>query len=150
MVAQINESRNRYDLEKKVKQVMKTMDTQNNFSKTVLIVEDNYYNMVAMTSILKSRKINCQFATNGQECLDILSGHPNITLVLMDMLMPVLDGYKTIETIRKTEKLKDIPIIAVTAFAMKGDKEKCIEAGATDYISKPVDVDELLLLLKKY
>jgi CheY-like chemotaxis protein len=87
-------------------------------------------------------------AIDGKEAMIKLSENPNIDVVLMDIMMPEMDGYDTIKEIRKQAKYKNLPIIAVTAKAMIGDREKCMQVGASDYISKPVDVDQLLSLLR--
>ena len=87
-------------------------------------------------------------AENGKDGLEALKNNPGIDVVLMDIMMPELDGYDTIRIIRRLEEFKNLPIIAVTAKAMKGDREKCIEAGASDYISKPVNIEQLLSLLR--
>jgi CheY-like chemotaxis protein len=87
-------------------------------------------------------------AIDGKEALTSLEGNPDIDIILMDMMMPEMDGYETITRIRKNPKYKNLPIISVTAKAMTGDREKCIQAGASDYISKPVDLDQLISLLR--
>ena len=92
--------------------------------------------------------MNVLSAENGYSGIEILNAHDNIDIVLMDIMMPELDGYKTMAKIREIDKFKDLPIIALTAKAMKGDKEKCLEAGASDYIAKPVDIELLLSLLR--
>jgi CheY-like chemotaxis protein len=89
-----------------------------------------------------------RYAENGREALDILATDPPLDAILMDIMMPEMDGYDTIRAIRAIARYKSMPIIAVTAKAMKGDREKCLEAGASDYITKPVDTDQLLSLLR--
>ena len=88
------------------------------------------------------------FAENGRAGIDLLQQTPDVDIVLMDIMMPGMDGYETMRAIRQTERFKSLPIIALTAKAMKGDREKCIEAGASDYIAKPVNTDQLLSLLR--
>ncbi len=117
-------------------------------NKTVLIVDDDIRNIYAITAILEKYHMNILSAENGYNGIEILKNQDNIDIVLMDIMMPELDGYKTIKKIRELEKFHDLPIIALTAKAMKGDKEKCLDAGASDYIAKPVDIELLLSLLR--
>jgi len=92
--------------------------------------------------------MNVITAIDGKEALNVLNDHPETDVVLLDMMMPNMDGYETAKRIREKSKYKHLPVIAVTAKAMTGDREKCINAGASDYITKPVDVDQLLSLLR--
>lgn len=117
-------------------------------NKTILLADDDMRNIFALTSAFESYNIQVEIANNGQEALDILNEDNAIDLVLMDIMMPVMDGYEAIEQIRKNRKYIDLPIIAITAKAMKGDKEKAIEAGANDYVSKPIDIDKLISLIR--
>lgn len=111
---------------------------------TVLLVDDDERGLFALKSYLEAHEISVITALNGKEALDILEEQlPNV--ILMDIMMPEMDGYEAIGIIRKNNKTKTIPIIAVTAKAMKGDEEKCLAAGADDYISKPVDLNKLKL-----
>ena len=87
-------------------------------------------------------------ARNGQEGIDNLAAHPEIDLVLMDMMMPVMDGYEAMRRIRSEARWRDLPIVALTAKAMKGDRQKCLDAGASDYVTKPVDMDQLTSVLR--
>ena len=119
-------------------------------NKKILIIDDDNRNIFALTLVLKSRGYQCISSVNAIKGLKILSESPDIGLVLMDMMMPEMDGYQAIKEIRQNSATPDIPIIAVTAQAMAGDREKCLEAGADSYISKPIDVDELLKLLNRY
>jgi signal transduction histidine kinase/DNA-binding response OmpR family regulator/HAMP domain-containing protein len=114
----------------------------------VLIVDDDIRNIFALTGALEQHGITVLNAENGKDGLETLKNNPGIDVVLMDIMMPELDGYDTIRIIRRLEEFKNLPIIAVTAKAMKGDREKCIEAGASDYISKPVNIEQLLSLLR--
>jgi len=114
----------------------------------ILIVDDDVRNIFALTSILESLKMKVSFAERGEDAIKILDTIPNIEIVLMDVMMPDMDGYETIRRIRAKEQFDSLPIIALTAKAMKGDREKCMVAGASDYIAKPVDVEQLKSLLR--
>ena len=116
--------------------------------KKVLIVDDDVRNVFALTSVLESQGIEVKFAKNGKDGIAGLEASPDIDLVLMDIMMPEMDGYETIRIIRGNDRYSHLPIVALTAKAMKGDREKCFEAGASDYISKPVDVMRLISVLK--
>ncbi|HUH17596.1 response regulator [Albibacterium sp.] len=117
--------------------------------KTVLIADDDIRNIYSLTKALESNNMRVLSANDGKEALEILEAHQDeIDIVLMDMMMPELDGYETTTRIRKNPKMANLPILAVTAKAMIGDREKCIRAGASDYISKPVDIDQLISLLR--
>ena len=117
-------------------------------AKKILLADDDMRNVFALSKILKERGMQVVKAENGKEALEILKTHPDIHLVLMDIMMPEMDGYEAIKMIRLEEKYRSLPIIALTAKAMKDDKQKCILAGANDYIAKPVDVDRLLSLMR--
>lgn len=117
-------------------------------NKTVLIADDDVRNIFSLTKALEQHKIKVLAATDGKEALQVLKDNPSVDLVLMDMMMPEMDGYESTMEIRKINKFKHLPVLAVTAKAMMGDREKCIAAGASDYISKPVDVDQLISLLR--
>lgn len=116
-------------------------------NKTVLIADDDVRNIFSLTKALEQHKVKVLTAMDGKEALTLASDNP-VDIVLMDMMMPEMDGFETITRIRKNHRLRHLPIIAVTAKAMAGDREKCIQAGASDYISKPVDIDQLLSLLR--
>ncbi len=116
--------------------------------KKVLIVDDDVRNIFALTSLLEQYDMTVVFAENGREGIATLQANADVGIVLMDVMMPALDGYETTRLIRQIEPFKSLPIIALTAKAMQGDREKCIEAGASDYITKPVDTDQLLTLLR--
>ena len=116
--------------------------------KTILLVDDDIRNIFALSSILEDKGLSVVAAANGKEALDMLASHPEIDLVLMDIMMPEMDGYETMQRIRKDPALSKLPIIALTAKAMKGDRQRCIEAGASDYLSKPVESEKLLSLLR--
>jgi CheY-like chemotaxis protein len=116
--------------------------------KHVLVVDDDVRNIFALTSLLEAHGMNIGFAENGKDAIMRLKQDAAYDLVLMDVMMPEMDGYETTRAIRATPEFKNLPIIALTAKAMKGDREKCIEAGASDYITKPVDSDQLLSLMR--
>ncbi|MFL5568390.1 MAG: response regulator, partial [Gemmatimonadaceae bacterium] len=116
--------------------------------KTILVVDDDVRNIFSLTSMLEDHGMNVRFAENGAQALEELKKDPNVDVVLMDVMMPEMDGYETTKSIRRMDQFKALPIIALTAKAMKGDREKCIAAGASDYITKPVDTEQLLSLLR--
>jgi Signal transduction histidine kinase len=116
--------------------------------KKVLIVDDDMRNVYATTIALESRKMNVLFAENGISCLKLLKEHPDVDLVLMDIMLPELDGYETMRSLRQTPGFESLPVIALTAKAMKDDREKCLRAGASDYISKPVKLEQLFARMK--
>jgi CheY-like chemotaxis protein len=116
--------------------------------KSILIVDDDVRNLFALTTAFERYNINCITAESGQEAINILTENTHVDMVLMDIMMPEMDGYETIQKIRREHKNSTLPIIAVTAKAMKGDREKCIEAGASDYITKPLKIGQLLSLMR--
>jgi CheY-like chemotaxis protein len=116
--------------------------------KKILIVDDDVRNIFSLTSALESHGMSVLFAENGRDALEVLRANPGVDLVLMDVMMPEMDGYETTRAIRETEEFRSLPIIAVTAKAMKGDREKTLAAGASDYITKPVDTEQLLSLMR--
>ena len=116
--------------------------------KTVLVVDDDVRNIYSLTKALENYGMNIITAIDGKEALSMLGKNKQTDIVLLDMMMPEMDGYETATAIRKDKEWKNLPVIAVTAKAMMGDREKCISAGASDYITKPVDVDQLLSLLR--
>ena len=118
--------------------------------KKVLVVDDDVRNIFAISSILERHGMDVLTANNGQEAIERVEQEPGISMVLMDIMMPGMDGYETMRAIRTRPELRSLPIIALTAKAMKGDREKCIEAGASDYIAKPVHTDQLLSLLRQW
>jgi CheY-like chemotaxis protein len=114
----------------------------------VLVVDDDVRNLFALTTVFERFNINVITAESGKEAIQTLNENPKIEMVLMDIMMPEMDGYETTQKIRREHKNSTLPIIAVTAKAMKGDRQKCIEAGASDYITKPVKIDQLLSLMR--
>jgi CheY-like chemotaxis protein len=116
--------------------------------KKILIVDDDVRNVFALTSVLETHGMEVLYAENGKDGIELLRRNPAADLVLMDIMMPELDGYQTIRAIREDETFKNLPIISLTAKAMKGDREKSIASGASDYITKPVDTDQLLSLMR--
>ena len=116
--------------------------------KKVLIVDDDVRNVFALSNVLESRRMHVRYAENGLDALKLLGEDPDVDIVLMDIMMPELDGYETIRRIRAMPQFEALPIISLTAKAMKGDREKSIAAGASDYITKPVDTDKLVSLLR--
>jgi HAMP domain-containing protein/CheY-like chemotaxis protein/signal transduction histidine kinase len=114
----------------------------------VLIVDDDLRNIFALSSLLERQQMQVSFAENGRDGIEVLERDPTIEIVLMDIMMPEMDGYDTMRAIRRIPKFRSLPIITLTAKAMKGDRDKCIAAGASDYITKPVDVAQLLSLMR--
>ena len=111
-------------------------------------MDDDARNIFALTTVLENQDMEVVSATNGRQAIDIIQETPELSVVLMDIMMPEMDGYATMREIRKDPKFRMLPILALTAKAMKGDREKCLQAGASDYIAKPVNTDQLLSLLR--
>jgi CheY-like chemotaxis protein/two-component sensor histidine kinase len=121
------------------------------FSQTkVLLIDDDMRNIFAITVILERQGMEIIYAENGKLGIDKLKENPDVQMILMDIMMPEMGGIEATQEIRKMDQFKDLPIITLTAKAMKGDREKCLEAGATDYITKPVDTDHLLTVMHKW
>jgi CheY-like chemotaxis protein len=116
--------------------------------KKVLVVDDDVRNIFALTSLLEDHGLDVYHAENGRAGIEMLKKTLDIDLVLMDIMMPEMDGYETMKAIREIPQFRSLPIIALTAKAMKGDRAKCIEAGASDYITKPVDLEQLFSVLR--
>ena len=114
----------------------------------VLVVDDDVRNIFALMSLLEPHNVDVLYAENGKDAIEVVKNNPDLDLVLMDVMMPEMDGYETTRAIRGLEDCAQLPIIALTAKAMKGDREKCLEAGASDYLAKPVDTDQLLSVLR--
>jgi CheY-like chemotaxis protein len=118
--------------------------------RSVLVVDDDARNIFALSSVLERRGMQVLTATTGKEAIELIEATPNLAIVLMDIMMPEMDGYQTIQGIRSNPRFHRLPIIALTAKAMKGDREKCLEAGASDYLAKPVNTEQLLLALRMW
>jgi CheY-like chemotaxis protein len=118
--------------------------------KPVLVVDDDVRNIFALSSVLERRGMKVVSATTGHEALALLESTPGVSIVLMDIMMPEMDGYQTIKYIRQNAKHRRLPIIALTAKAMKGDREKCLDAGASEYLAKPVNTEQLLSALRMW
>src|SRR5206468_1061201 len=114
----------------------------------VLVVDDDPHNIYALTSLLENQDMDVMSATSGRSAIDIIENHRDLGIVLMDIMMPNMDGYETMREIRRRPEFRTLPMIALTAKAMKGDREKCLNAGASDYISKPVNTAQLLSLMR--
>ena len=114
----------------------------------VLIADDDVRNIFSITKTLELHGMEVISAIDGKDALRQMEDHKDVSVVLMDIMMPEMDGYETIRQLRRNPAYRKLPVIAITAKAMTGDREKCIEAGASDYISKPIDVDQLLSLLR--
>src|SRR5262249_49997320 len=117
---------------------------------TVLLVDDDSRNIFALSSVLERRGMKVLTATTGHEAIELVEKTPGVAIVLMDIMMPEMDGYRTIEKTRENPDYRRLPIVALTAKAMKGDREKCLEAGASDYLAKPVNTDQLLSALRMW
>ena len=107
-------------------------------NRKVLVVDDDARNIFALTSVLENHEVDVLSATNGRHAIDIIKSTPDLVMVLMDIMMPEMDGYETMREIRKEPRFRTLPILALTAKAMKGDREKCLDAGASDYIALAV------------
>jgi CheY-like chemotaxis protein len=114
----------------------------------ILVVDDDARNIFALTSVLENHDMQVISSTNGRQAIDIVMRTPDLSMVLMDIMMPDMDGYETMREIRRSPQFRTLPILALTAKAMKGDREKCLDAGASDYIAKPVNTDQLLSLMR--
>jgi len=117
-------------------------------TRKVLVVDDDARNIFALTTVLENQEMEVVSATNGRQAIELIQSTPDLSVVLMDIMMPEMDGYETMREIRKQAEFRTLPILALTAKAMKGDREKCLQAGASDYIAKPVNTDQLLSLLR--
>ncbi len=118
--------------------------------RTVLVVDDDARNIFALSSVLERRGMRVLTATTGREAVTLVESTPELAIVLMDIMMPEMDGYRTMQMIRQQPAFRRLPIVALTAKAMKGDREKCLEAGASDYLAKPVNTEQLLSVLRSW
>jgi CheY-like chemotaxis protein len=117
---------------------------------TVLIIDDDVRNVFALTSALEMHGLNVLYSDNGVDGVRVLAEHPEVDIVLMDAMMPDQDGYETTRGIRRNHRFRDLPVVFLTAKAMPGDRESALAAGASDYITKPVDLDELIALMARW
>jgi CheY-like chemotaxis protein len=118
--------------------------------RTVLLVDDDARNIFALSSALERRGMRVLSATTGREAIGLVESTPDLAIVLMDIMMPEMDGYQTIAAIRSDPTFRRLPIVALTAKAMKGDREKCLEAGASEYLAKPVNTEQLLSAMRNW
>src|SRR4051812_46003175 len=112
--------------------------------RSILVVDDDARNIFALTSLLENHEMKVLSTTNGRDAIELIRNTPDLDMALMDIMMPDMDGYETMRQIRALPEFRTLPILALTAKAMKGDREKCLDAGASDYIAKPVNTDQLL------
>jgi CheY-like chemotaxis protein/signal transduction histidine kinase len=127
-----------------------TMSDEDLVGRTALLVDDDARNIFALSSVLERRGMRVLTATTGREAIGLVESTPDLAIVLMDIMMPEMDGYQTMEVIRQKPPFRRLPIIALTAKAMKGDREKCLQAGASDYLAKPVNTEQLLAALRMW
>ena len=138
------------DLPKAKQELLEKLHNSNEalHNRKVLVVDDDARNIFALATLLENHEMEVLTATNGRQAIDLIHTTPDLNVVLMDIMMPEMDGYETMREIRKEPRFRALPILALTAKAMKGDREKCLEAGASDYIAKPVNTEQLLSLLR--
>lgn len=117
--------------------------------KKILIVEDDHANALALSAVLREHLSDFTLVRDGEECLDYLKYNPDICMVLLDLMMPGMDGYSTLEAIRNRNEIRDIPVIVVTARVSEQERIKCLEAGANEYVPKPVDIESLINVMNR-
>jgi CheY-like chemotaxis protein len=141
---------NHKDLSREKRRIVENIRSKEDIlsGRHILVVDDDVRNLFALTTVFERYNINVITAESGKDAIQILNDNPKVEMVLMDIMMPEMDGYETTQKIRREHKNSSLPIIAVTAKAMKGDRQKCIEAGASDYITKPLKIDQLLSLMR--
>jgi CheY-like chemotaxis protein len=140
------------DLPREKQQMLERLNSSDDdlMGRVALLVDDDARNIFALSSALERRGMTVLTATTGREAIAVVESTANISIVLMDIMMPEMDGYETIAAIRAKPSMTRLPIIALTAKAMKGDREKCLEAGASDYLAKPVNTEQLLSALRMW
>jgi CheY-like chemotaxis protein len=140
------------DLPRDKQQMLERLNSSDEdlIGQTALLVDDDSRNIFALSSVLERRGMKVLTATTGREAIDMIEKTPALAIVLMDIMMPEMDGYQTIAKIRENPDYHRLPIVALTAKAMKGDREKCLEAGASDYLAKPVNTEQLLSALRMW
>ena len=116
----------------------------------MLVVDDDARNIFALTTVLEGQEMKILCATSGTQAIEIIRNTPDLEIVLMDIMMPEMDGYETMRIIRRDPRFRKLPILALTAKAMKGDREKCLDAGASDHIAKPVNSEQLFSLMRDW
>jgi CheY-like chemotaxis protein len=138
------------DLPEDKQQMLRTLyeSDESLVDKRVLIIDDDLRNIFALSSVLERHRMQVITANTGRDAIQLVDQTPDLAIVLVDIMMPEMDGYETMHRIRAKTEFQRLPVIALTAKAMKGDREKCLEAGASDYIAKPVDTERLLSLLR--
>ena len=138
------------DLPQEMQRMIERLHSSNDIlrGRKTLVVDDDARNIFALTTLLEGQDVEVISATNGRHAIELIENTTDLSMVLMDIMMPDMDGYQTMREIRNNPKFRTLPILALTAKAMKGDREKCLEAGASDYISKPVNTDQLLSLMR--
>jgi CheY-like chemotaxis protein len=138
------------DLPERKRQMLERLHNSNDVlrGRKVLVVDDDARNIFALTTVLENHDMDVLSATNGRQAIELIQMTDDLSVVLMDIMMPEMDGYETMREIRRQPSFRTLPILALTAKAMKGDREKCLQAGASDYIAKPVNTEQLLSLLR--